>query len=186
VIAFAADHGEALGEHGYWFAHGQHLTDELVRVPLFLHVPGTPPGRRADVVSLVDVHPTLLRLATGEPAPASATGRDLLAPGADRRDSIPFFATLTGGPEPRYGFVEDGYKYIVTFRDGMWRSQLFRSGHEDVDLSAPAPQMAARMRRRLETLRQRYDHGASERKQKLTEEDAAKLRALGYLEEQVQ
>jgi arylsulfatase len=186
AIVFAADHGEALGEHDYWFAHGHHLTDELVRVPLFLHVPGRTAERRADVVALVDVFPTLLRLLTGVPARADSAGRDLLAPGAERRHSVAFFATLSAGAEPRFGFVEGGYKYIATLRDGMWRSQLFRSGREEVDLSAPAPQLAGRMRRRLETLRLRYDRGATERRQVLSVEDAEKLRALGYVEELVQ
>jgi len=55
-----------------------------------------------------------------------------------------------------------------------------------VDLSAPAPQLAGRMRRRLESLRLRYDRGATERRQVLSVEDAEKLRALGYVEERVQ
>ena len=44
-VVFAADHGEAMGEHDFWFAHGHHLTDEAVRVPLFLHMPGLAPAR---------------------------------------------------------------------------------------------------------------------------------------------
>jgi len=33
VVAFAADHGEGLGEDDYWFAHGEYLNEAQVRVP---------------------------------------------------------------------------------------------------------------------------------------------------------
>src|SRR5262245_1664861 len=67
VVVLLADHGESLGENDYWFGHGEDLTEALVRVPLLLRVPGRAPGERPDVVSLVDLRPTLLALATGEP-----------------------------------------------------------------------------------------------------------------------
>ena len=45
VIVFAADHGESLGEHDVWFAHGSRLTDEQVRVPLLVRIPGRAPAQ---------------------------------------------------------------------------------------------------------------------------------------------
>ena len=39
LIVFTADHGESLGEHGYWFCHGENLYDEEVHVPLAIHFP---------------------------------------------------------------------------------------------------------------------------------------------------
>jgi hypothetical protein len=51
-----------------------------------------------------------------------------------------------------------------------------------VDLTAAAPQIAARLRRRLWELRERVDSGVSETLQELSEEDREILRALGYLE----
>ena len=56
---------------------GEHLTDVLVRVPLLFRIPGYPPQRRDDVVSLVDLYGTLVRLLTGSPADANPHGRDL-------------------------------------------------------------------------------------------------------------
>jgi arylsulfatase len=182
VVVFAADHGEALGEHDYWFAHGHQLTDELVRVPLLLRVPGRAPARRSDVVSLVDVAPTLTRLLLGAPRIPDGPGRDLLAPDAGDRDSVPYLATLGGGPAPRIGLVEDGYKLILTWRGDLWSAQLYRRGHEEVDLSAPAPQVARRLRAQLDELRQRYDRDVEERRQEFSEDEEAMLRALGYLE----
>src|SRR5439155_14501629 len=36
LVALTSDHGESLGEHGYYFAHGEYLYDATLRVPLLL------------------------------------------------------------------------------------------------------------------------------------------------------
>ena len=36
LIVFCSDHGEALGERDYWFAHGEYVDDSLVHVPLLI------------------------------------------------------------------------------------------------------------------------------------------------------
>lgn len=182
LVVFAADHGEALGEHDFWFAHGHHLTDELVRVPLWMRVPGRPPGRRDDVVSLADLFPTIVALVLGEQAPRAYPGRNLFAPDAAEQTSTPYLDTLSAFRERRLGLVEDGYKLILTHRDGQWYAELFQQGRESLDLSAPAPQVVARLRTRLDALRDRYDRGAPERREDFSEEEEAALRALGYLE----
>ncbi len=47
MIIFTSDHGEGLGEGGYWFAHGEYLRDPSMRVPLLIHTPGRSPRKRA-------------------------------------------------------------------------------------------------------------------------------------------
>jgi arylsulfatase A-like enzyme len=180
VIAFTADHGEALGEQDYWFAHGEHLTDTLVRVPLWLRVPGEAPARRDDVATLLDLHATLRALAAAGASPPGAPGRDLLARGAAQGSSRLYLATLWGSNEARYGWIEDGYKYVVTFRDGVWQGQLFRLGGDQVDLAAPAPQIAASMREKLAVFREELLRPAPVVRPELSEQDRAQLRALGY------
>ncbi|MBI5535663.1 MAG: sulfatase-like hydrolase/transferase [Deltaproteobacteria bacterium] len=59
VIVFTSDHGEAFGEHGHEH-HGSGLTEEQIRVPLIIQVPGATPGVRHNPASLVDVVPTIL------------------------------------------------------------------------------------------------------------------------------
>ena len=95
---------------------------------------------------------------------------------------MPYLATLGGAAEPRVGLVEDGYKLILTWRGDLWSAQLYRSGHEDLDLSAPAPQVARRLRARLDELRRRYARDVEERRQEFSRDEEAMLRALGYLE----
>ena len=62
VFVLTADHGTEFYEHRR-FDHGFTLYDELLRVPLFIRVPGQTAGRDvADRVSSIDVMPTILDL----------------------------------------------------------------------------------------------------------------------------
>ena len=76
LLVVTSDHGEGLGQHG-WFEHSAHLYDEQVRVPLLFHWPShLPPGLRIRTpVALARVAPTLAELA-GVPFPeaSGATG----------------------------------------------------------------------------------------------------------------
>ncbi len=74
VIVFTADHGESLGEHGYW-GHGRNLYEQSLRIPLGLVWKGRiPAGKLASQATLLDVAPTLLELA-GFEAPESLPGK---------------------------------------------------------------------------------------------------------------
>jgi arylsulfatase len=87
VILLTGDHGESLGEEGYYFAHGHGCGPDLAHVPFILVAPGIPPGRRDEPVSHVDVAPTLLALA-GLPALEKSTGT-ALGPYLESGDAIP-------------------------------------------------------------------------------------------------
>ena len=112
VIAFTSDHGEALGEHGYYFQHPHDLTEEVLHVPLILRLPGcAAPGKVPSVVQAVDLMPTLLEaLGLRARIPAGARGSPLFAPtvarvGArdvlsavwDFRRSLPLGSVRRGG-----------------------------------------------------------------------------------------
>ncbi len=61
VVMLTSDHGESLGEHGYYFDHGEDLFDPSLRIPLLLAVPGAAAGVRVPVLaSTLDIVPTLL------------------------------------------------------------------------------------------------------------------------------
>lgn len=79
TLVVMSDHGEQLGEHGY-FNHANGAGDEESHVVLLVRPAGPPtPGRRVDApVSLLDVMPTLLDLAGAVP-PARARGQSLRA-----------------------------------------------------------------------------------------------------------
>jgi hypothetical protein len=76
TIILAADHGEAFGEHQTWF-HAVSVYEELLRVPLLVHVPGVA-ARRVDApVTLMDLGPTILDL-YGQTTPGSYMGQSLV------------------------------------------------------------------------------------------------------------
>jgi hypothetical protein len=94
VVIVTADHGEEFGDHGGRY-HGTTVYDEQVRVPLIFHAPGLFAARRViEPVSLVDLHPTILRGA-GVPVSPRIRGRDLgpLLAGADEAEGFAFAET---------------------------------------------------------------------------------------------
>jgi arylsulfatase len=63
LLVLMADHGESLGENGYWFCHGETLQKELLHVPLLVRPPHalhSRPRRETSLVSYLDVWPTVL------------------------------------------------------------------------------------------------------------------------------
>ncbi|MBW1687667.1 MAG: sulfatase [Deltaproteobacteria bacterium] len=182
VVVFTADHGEALGEEDYWFSHGESLSEPLVRVPLLIRVPGREPGTRSDLVSLVDLYPTLTSLLLDRRREPTQSGRALLADAASSEDSTPYLAALRGGELPSFGVVEGEFKYVVAPRDGVWHGRLVQRDDEEVDLTAPAPHVARAMRARLKYLRLRYRRVEHENLREQSEVDRELLEALGYVQ----
>lgn len=68
AIVISADHGEAFGEHNIWH-HAHEIWEELVRVPLFVRVPGREP-KTVDVPrSGVDIPATIVDLVGAKNVP---------------------------------------------------------------------------------------------------------------------
>ena len=76
VIVVTGDHGEGFGEHGVYF-HGYHLYSAQTKVPLIMRVPGLPPQRATTPAGHIDIIPTLVNLAGGQPGP-DMMGRSLV------------------------------------------------------------------------------------------------------------
>ena len=47
VVVLTSDHGESLGEHDYYFDHGEDLFDPSLRIPLIVVSPARRPGSGA-------------------------------------------------------------------------------------------------------------------------------------------
>jgi arylsulfatase A-like enzyme len=77
LIVIAADHGEGLGEHNY-LSHGLKLYEEQMHIPLIIRFPGgANAGRIEELVTLLDVAPTILDF-SGLPALPGQRGQSLL------------------------------------------------------------------------------------------------------------
>ena len=86
VVIFTSDHGDMLGDFGLW--DKRFFYEQSVGVPLILRGPGAPRGARGltgklsrALVSLLDLYPTILRLAgvTSAASRYQRAGQDLLA-----------------------------------------------------------------------------------------------------------
>lgn len=100
LIVFTADHGESLGEHDYYFAHGLHPYEASARIPLVFSAPGAvPAGRTAStLVTAADILPTILD-ALGETRPIAVQGQSLL----------PIVTGLADDGKRSFVMIEAGY-----------------------------------------------------------------------------
>jgi hypothetical protein len=115
IILFVSDHGEGLGEGGFW-VHSVFLWESLLHVPLVLRVPRLPPAVVTDRVSLVDVAPTLARYLHPAPPMEGYHGEDLLSfLVADRPPRrLPILASSTlEGKLARVGIIHGRYKLVL-------------------------------------------------------------------------
>jgi arylsulfatase A-like enzyme len=112
------DHGEAFGQHEGNYGHTFFLYDENVHVPFLVAAPGIVPHpiRSRQVVSLIDVAPTLLDLA-GLPVPEVYEGRSMFETGP--RMAL-FFADYSLG---LLGLRDGPLKFI--YEMGSERSRVF-------------------------------------------------------------
>nr|WP_049778345.1 choline-sulfatase [Rhizobium leguminosarum] len=123
AIVFASDHGEMLGERGMWFK--KHFFEAALRVPLLLNAPWIKPQRVSETVSLVDLLPTLMGLATGRvwrSETEELEGQDLTG-FLDREDHEPSRAVFAeylaeATPVPIFMVRKGRYKLISSSHDG--------------------------------------------------------------------
>jgi arylsulfatase A-like enzyme len=76
MILFTSDHGEAMGEYNYFFAHGHNLSNNQIHVPLILKDLTGGAGVRSENVQHLDIVPTFLKSA-GTAVELPYRGRDL-------------------------------------------------------------------------------------------------------------
>lgn len=131
IVVYGADNGLALGRHGLFGK--QNVYDHSIRVPLIVAGPGIPKGeRRAQMVHLHDMCPTLLELA-GVRVPSTVESRSLvplLKDGrAQGRDAV-FSAYRNFQRAVR---TRD-WKLIRYTVDGKTRMQLFDMAHDPEEL----------------------------------------------------
>ena len=98
IVVLASDHGEMLGDRGLWYK--MNFFDGAARVPLVIASPGRfAPRRVAASVSLLDLMPTLVDLAGGDPA---------LGGPIDGRSLAPHLVGRTGHDEALGEYLAEG------------------------------------------------------------------------------
>jgi len=122
VIVFWADHGEEFWEHGgLW--HGHSLYNELLHVPLLIHLPGQTGSKRIrQPVTSLDVMPTLLALYDLK-GPDGLRGRSLvpvLKEGQGDLEPLQAYLEGCGHGDIRKGLLTDRYKLIHNVSKGSF------------------------------------------------------------------
>ncbi len=153
VIVLVSDHGEGFNEHGYFF-HGQNLYQEVVHVPLIIHVPGWQPRKVTTPVSIVDVGPTVIDM-FGYAAPSDYDGTSLVpAMVGGVLAERPIFAELlpyTAWKEHHKAVVLGNLKFIKVLTSGSEELyDLAADPGEQKNLVKDRPEDAAKMRGLLE------------------------------------
>jgi arylsulfatase A-like enzyme len=188
-IAILADHGEFLGEHGF-YDHSFRLDPELIEIPCLIKWPGQTRSQVVDLpVSQVDLFPTILQLAGIEARPSSGvTLRQGDTAGLAQRPWL--LMEEHSQPEvhflgPRsikladhlYGLVSAGER-TWAWEGGQRCSAWERGQWTDQPCAGSWPET-------LEALRDRFEAGdpaESTQTESLEDEEREKLRQLGYLE----
>jgi len=198
IIAFTADHGESLGEHGIYFDH-RRLFEDTIKVPLILEIPGMEEkGRRVSAMTeSLDILPTLLDL-VGIEKPDKTRGRSLL--GLIKKDEPDpeetySFAELfnyfsVSIRSPRYKFIKELqtmgiYGYLrgqpITTEGILHLYDLTNDPGELSNLSEVHPELISRFESLYAAwLKDRLDLPRS-KKPRMDAETIERLRALGYI-----
>jgi arylsulfatase len=194
AVVLTSDHGESLGEHDYYFDHGEDLFDPCLAIPLVVTMPGATGGRRtSEFASTLDLVPTILDAVKvsyppdlagtsvlGAVTGAIGPGRERLFAQNDRNLSATFDA--------RYKLVD------TPLDDGSTRAALYdrvRDPGETRNVAAGGGEALRIARRELdlfldraqrEWARTRVLVQGKEGEKPATIEACEKLRALGYVD----
>ncbi|HKZ31856.1 MAG TPA: sulfatase [Vicinamibacteria bacterium] len=194
LVLLSSDHGESLGEHDYFFDHGENLFDPSMRVPLLLAGPGIAAGRRSQVLATtLDFVPTLLD-ALKVSYPPDLAGVSLL--GAARDEPVAGRARLPGQNDRNLlGAWGTRFKIVATPAEGGTRYALFdrtTDPGETRDASGTLAEAMRQERRELELFRERIDaqlvrtrrllEGRSG-EERLSAVACENLKAMGYVQQ---
>jgi len=149
IIVFTSDHGEMLGEHGMWYKRT--FYEESLRVPLIISCPKRyRPAVRREIVSLVDLFPTILEFTGSSEAETDDLDGSSLLPLLDGDGSEwnnrALFEYLGGGVRtPMLGIRKDNWKYVCFHELPSLLFDLETDPHE-LDNLAEKPDLADRVR----------------------------------------
>lgn len=188
LVIFTADHGESLGEHDWWFSHGQTLYAELVRVPLLIRFPGALPQvslswegdyRRSEaLVGHVDLYATIL--ASVGLAASKTHGLNLLEPAFDSQRVI-CQSVWELGEAKRWQSATDGRWRWLKNQAAEMLFDLEADPKEETNRIASHPGEAQRLRAAFQSQRESLGAlGARATQAASSAEDEANMQALGY------
>lgn len=127
LIIVSADHGEGLGEHDYFFAHGEYLYNHQIHVPLIIKYGTKLTGRSRAYVQHIDIIPTIREL-LHLTVDSRFRGQNLFHDKATGREVLSEMYSPLARDGQRISLTADGLKFIYT--PASKRYELFDL-HED-------------------------------------------------------
>ena len=189
LVVVTADHGEGLLDHGER-THSYFLYESTIRIPLLLWgLEGLPKGARIpSLVRNIDIAPTVLEL-LGQYPLDEVDGRSMMP--LIRGESTDLGVTAYGeASRITSTFNIAPLRYV---REGRWK-YIHKVGPEVYDVAADPrelvnrvdrdPEVAARLRTRLEEILRGAQPRRADSLVAITPQVEAQLRALGYVEVQ--
>ena len=192
MVVLTSDHGESLGEHDYYFDHGQDVHEPSMAIPLVVALPGGKAGVRSGALaSTLDLVPTVLD-AVKVSYPSDLAGTSLIhevkgagAAGAPR---------LFGANERNHTATWDARYRLIAVPEGE-STKLFLFDRaadpgETKDVARSRPGEMREARRELELFQERSDRAWARTRPLLEgkageppmgENECENLRALGYV-----
>ncbi len=196
LIVITADHGEDMGEHGY-YGHGRHVYESEVRVPLIVRFPGDENAGRVVGAHAegIDIAPTIYDFVNAPPS-RGARGKSLLplSRGESPDDDRPGFSVRSWFPPERpkgadqwapgdtAGVIRGPWKFIShsALDDELYNIE--DDPHEQSNVLAGNPERTAAM----ESLARDYLEMVGPKPRKAPEMNAETvkgLKALGYIQD---
>jgi len=183
---FASDHGESLGEHRE-STHGFFVYQEGVHVPLIFVTPFEELHgiSCAQVVSIVDIMPTMLEMAEA-PVPPQVQGESLLPLFFKPEISHSFAYAETYYPRFHYGWSElkslQNQRYKLIIAPDMELYDLKEDPDERKNLASSQRKILAELKAEADKFIEKHSENALEIDyRKIDEETREKLAALGYI-----
>ena len=177
LTVILGDHGESLGEHGER-THGMLLYDAALRIPLVIAGPGVPEAEHRRPVSIVDIAPTVLRLA-GLAVPGGMQGRDLFrGPGEAHEVYAETMYPRTLGWSALTALIEDRWKVIAPEGGGEELYDVANDPAERENAACRKPEVVQAAVSRLTAIARAEAAPASA---PASAEAQERLRALGYV-----
>lgn len=186
IVIYLSDHGEALGEHGE-LTHGYFAYEETISIPMIIRFPdGDKSGKRVkDIVSIIDIFPTLLEYLSVQ-WEGESEGVSLLPSlngEGSARDYL-FFESM--GPYYSLGWsgiagIRKGdVKYLCTSPDELY--DLAADPEETANLLLSVPAVPKGLRGMVFEEYISWEPLFGEPEFELSPERIEKLRSLGYLQ----
>jgi arylsulfatase A-like enzyme/Flp pilus assembly protein TadD len=182
VIIFSADHGESLGEHGEE-THGFFAYNSTIWIPLVICGPGIGRARVEQIVSHIDIFPTVCDL-LGIKKPSFLQGRSLLPAlkGKKLPESPLYFESLypyySRGWAPLRGYIRGGEKFIDSPLPEVY--DLNKDFNELRNL-AQTKKIENYRKELSQIIKTRSLPETSESKIKIDRDSLDKLKSLGYI-----